>query len=132
VTTHTSVRGIDHNAEKRSGRRDFNHCDGNKEKKLLGKLHFSLCGVLIACNPFKTGSQHGGINNLKKKGANMGFWEQIGQKDRFRKRDDKGTHTVTKVFGGEKLLDQTKDNFRTIDSRKRIRIRDAETGKEKK
>jgi len=58
----------------------------------------------------------------------MAFWEQI-SKGIFRIRHDKGTHTVTKVLGGQILLDQTKDVVRTIDDRKRIRIYDAETGK---
>ena len=58
----------------------------------------------------------------------MAFWEQI-SKGIFKIRDDKGTHTVTKVLGGQKLLDQTKDVVRTIDDRKRIRIYNAETGK---
>jgi hypothetical protein len=67
-------------------------------------------------------------DNLGNKGANMAFWEEI-SKGIFRIRDDKGTHTVTKVLGGQKLLDQTKDVVRTIDDRKKIRIYDAETGK---
>lgn len=58
----------------------------------------------------------------------MAFWEQI-KEGIFRIRDDKGTHTVTKVLGGQTLLDQTKDVVRTIDKRKIIRIYEANTGK---
>jgi len=62
----------------------------------------------------------GGIANLKGKGANMGFWTDVGE-GILKWTDDNGQHKVTKVFGGQRLLDQTKDYFRTIDRRNIIR-----------
>ena len=69
------------------------------------------------------------IGTLKKKGANMAFWEQISDSGIFKITRDTGSSYKTITLAGQTLLDQTKDVVRTIDKRNKVRHYDAETGR---